>query len=45
MTRWLEGIVFWIMAVVAIVYVGVRFALWLAWLVTRWIFDPAGIQE
>lgn len=43
MIRWLEGIVFWTLALIAIVYVGVRFALWLAWLVTRWLFGPGSV--
>jgi hypothetical protein len=45
MTRWLEGIVFWMLALIAIIYLGVRFTIWIAALVARWIFSPGSILE
>jgi hypothetical protein len=43
MIRWLEGIVFWTLFMIAAVYLGVRFTIWLATLLAKWIFGPGSV--
>jgi hypothetical protein len=44
MMRRLEGLVFWTLAMIMFFYLGARLAIWLVWLVTRWIFSPGSVQ-
>jgi len=43
MMGWLENVTFWLIAVVAILYIGARFVIWAASLTARWIFGHGSV--